>query len=147
MQKGKEGNRSPKEVNFLKNVAGETIRPEKKVIVVDVKDRKMNKIDEFQLTMSRHSIERVNERDISNEALSIALIYGTAFFKQGLIFYVLGEKNMPYLNDEKLLRKCKNIVVVVAGDSDEIITTYRSKNPFKHIKKKTKRLTKYNNAA
>lgn len=148
MQKGKESNRSQKELQlFLENGAGGTIRPDKKVIVIDIKDSKLNKVDQFQLTMSRHSTERVNERDISDQALSIALIYGKAFFKQGLIFYVLGEKNMPELNDEKLQRKCKNLVVVVSGDSDELITTYRSKNPFKHIKKKTKRLSRYRSAA
>jgi|TARA_B110000879_G_scaffold148679_1_gene192719 hypothetical protein len=120
---------------------------DKRVITIDVKDNKMNKIQEFKLTLSKHSSERINERNISNEALSIALIYGEVFFKQGLIFYVLGNKNLPALLDKKLQRKCQNLVVVVAGDSDEIITTYKSKNPYKHIKKKTKRLSRWGNAA
>lgn len=36
-----------------------------------------------------------------------------------------------------------NTVVIVSGDSNQIITCYRSKNPFKNIKTKSKILQKY----
>lgn len=116
-------------------------------LVVDIKDYKMNTLDDFQMTLSVHSTERLIERNISHGAIELALIYGKAFFKQGLVFYVLGEQNLPELVGAKTRKKCKNLVVVTAGDSDEIITTYRNKNPFKYIKKKSKRLCKNRFAA
>ena len=116
-------------------------------LVVDIKDHMMNKIDDFQMTLSAHSNESLIERNISYSAIELALIYGKAFFKQGLVFYVLGEQNIPDLVGAQVRKKCKNLVVVTAGDSDEIITSYRNNNPFKYIKKKSKRLSKHKYAA
>jgi len=54
-----------------------------------------------------------------------------------MIFYVLGEQQLP---DAKVQEDSQNMVIVVAGDSNTILTCYRSENPFKHIKKKQKNL-------
>lgn len=135
-----------KSSEFVQNDQKIGDRP-KQIITVDVKDRQLNTVQEFRMTLTNHSTERMIQRSISSVAVKIALIYGKAFFKQGLIFYVLGEKNLPEKLHAQLRKKCKNLVIVVAGDSDEIVTSYRCKNPFKHIKKKTKRLSRYANAA
>lgn len=119
----------------------------KETMMIGLKDKNMNQIGEFKMTLSKHSNERINQRCISREAIEIAMIYGEEFFKQGLIFHVVGETNVPELVDPQLKKKCKNLVVVVAGDSGEIITSYRNKNPFRHIKKKSKRLRTMWNAA
>jgi hypothetical protein len=54
-----------------------------------------------------------------------------------MVFYVLGKNQLP---DTKLHDNSQNMVIVVAGDSNKILTCYRSENPFKHIKKKQKNL-------
>lgn len=99
----------------------------------------------FEFEHSNHSFCRSCQRGISKQAISTALQFGESFFKQGLIYYVLGE-NMPAAI-QKASEKFRNIVVVVAGDSNQIITCYRSNNPFKNIKMKSKRLCKMNKAA
>lgn len=86
-----------------------------------------------------HSLLRAHQRGLSQGKISVALQYGTPINKQGLLFYVLGEKDIP----RKFLKqkdKLRNTVVVVAGDSNHIITSYRSKSPYKNIKVKPKRL-------
>ena len=123
------------------------IEDQKKTLIISIKDRKMNHLDQFHMTLTEHSIERIKERDICDDSLQLALIYGRAFFKQGLVFYVLGQQNIPNNINAKLRRKCLNLVVVTAGDSDQIITSYRNSNPFKYIKKKSKRLSKHKYAA
>ena len=131
--------------NYLNKM--NSLEDQKKILIISIKDRSMNNMDQFQMTLTKHSLERIKERDICGDSLQLALIYGRAFFKQGLIFYVLGQQNIPNNIDTKLRRKCLNLVVVTAGDSDQIITSYRNSNPFKYIKKKSKRLSKYKYAA
>lgn len=101
---------------------------------------------DFEFQHSRHSRRRSAQRSIGNSQLAIALEFGENIYKQGLIYFILGENNIP----EKLQKdkdKLKNTVVVVAGDSNQVITCYRSPNPFKNIRLKSKQLCKYGNAA
>ena len=91
---------------------------------------------------SNHSFKRACQRNISEEEIKTSIEYGTAFFKQGLVFYAFGRKNRAM---SKIARHGKNyadLVVVVSGASNTILTCYRSANPFKHIKKKQKNLSK-----
>ena len=100
-------------------------------------DKKTGFVQAFQFCHTNHSSQRAAQRGINQFKISTALLYGETFQKQGLIFYVLGENKIP---DDLIKSKniLKNTIIVLSGDSDEIITCYRSKNPFKHINKKTK---------
>ncbi|MEJ7627303.1 MAG: DUF4258 domain-containing protein [Ferruginibacter sp.] len=101
---------------------------------------------DFQFTHSRHSRRRSAQRGIKMNQLTLALQYGETIYKQGLIYFILGEDNIP----DSLLKnkdKLKNTVVVVAGDSNTVVTCYRSANPFKNIKLKSKKLYHYGYAA
>lgn len=116
-------------------------------IMFQVQDEDTLKITSLNFRHTKHSFLRAAQRGIDNEKITTALEFGDNFFKQGLIYYVLGENNMPdrYKKESK---KLLNTVVVVSGDSNEVITCYRSKNPFKHLKKKSKKLYKnYKSAA
>lgn len=116
-------------------------------IKFQVIDEDTNQIASLKFRHSRHSFIRAAQRGIDNDKISATLKFGDNFFKQGLIYYVLGENNIPE-SLSKESKKLQNTVVVVSGDSDEVITCYRSKNPFKHLKKKSKQLYKnYNTAA
>lgn len=120
---------------------------ERKTINVDVRNKEMAPIVEFDVVLSQHSEERSIKRSISEQAIKIALIYGDTFYKQGLVYYVMGEKNVPELVHPQVRKKCKNLVVIASGDDHTVITMYRSKNPFRHIKSKPKRLSRYGSRA
>jgi hypothetical protein len=86
---------------------------------------------------SEHSYKRACQRGMQQNVIADTIQFGEAYFKQGMIFYVLGDRQQKSLRTDK----SKNTVVIVAGDSNMIITCYRSSNPFKHLKKKQKRLS------
>lgn len=99
-------------------------------------DKEMKPI-EFTFEHSEHSYQRAQQRGISGLQLETALKYGETMLKQGYIFYILGKNNIP----EKLRKekdKLVNTIVLVSGKT--IITCYRNTRPFKHIRKKSKKL-------
>ena len=115
-------------------------------IIIKMSDSRVKKQVEFEYHHSLHSQQRSKQRGIDKDKLSIALSYGNAYYKQGYIFYVLGEDQIPeYLTAKK--SKYVNTVVVTDSESDRIITCYRCKEPHRHIKKKSKIYFKNYNAA
>ncbi|MBF8149268.1 hypothetical protein ITJ86_05135 [Winogradskyella sp. F6397] len=114
---------------------------EKTTLTWEVRDEDLNISENLTFIHSRHSFKRANKRNINNTCIALTIEYGIAFFKQGLIFYVLGDK-VPDIIRKKLGKGNLNLIVVVSGNSNIILTCYRSKNPFKHIKKKQKNLAK-----
>jgi hypothetical protein len=118
----------------------EGINKSKTNITWQVTDKGLDKSETLSFKHSQHSFERSNQRNIDAHNITETIEYGTAYFKQGLIFYVLGENNLPIHISKRSGNNNSNLIVVVAGDSNTILTCYRSKNPFKHIKKKQKNL-------
>lgn len=108
-------------------------------ILVD--DRKDLPPVTFSFSHTIHSKQRSCQRGIRNERIQAAIRFGEVFQKQGFLYYVLGERNLP----ESLRRskeQYRDIVVVTSGDSEDIITCYRSSNPFRHLKRKSKKYYK-----
>ena len=101
----------------------------------------------FNFKHTKHSFLRAAQRGITQRKIKVALQYGESIYKQGLIYFILGESNIP----DSLIKekdKLKNTVVIVSGNSNEVITCYRSANPYRNIKHKSKKLCKnYSNAA
>lgn len=110
-------------------------------IQVAILDDKTNKEHVLEFKHTQHSHSRSSQRGICNSKIAFTIEHGKAFFKQGFVYYVLGEKNIPKLYT---LEKSHiiNTVVIVCGDSNQVVTCYRSKNPIKHIKHKSKMLFK-----
>jgi hypothetical protein len=106
-------------------------------------------VNRLSFTHTKHSFSRGSQRGICNNMIGIAIKDGIEFFKQGLIFYVLGQNNIPEHIPAKKRKKFRNLVVVVSGSSNQIITCYRNDDPFKYIRSKSKQLVKrpYSNAA
>lgn len=102
---------------------------------------------EFTFEHTEHSYLRARQRGFNYEKIVAALQYGENVYKQGLIYFILGENNIPdSLCKQK--ERLKNTVVIVSGDSNQVITCYRSANPFKNIRTKSEKLCKkYNHAA
>jgi len=96
-------------------------------------------IMEYQLMHSSHSKVRSKQRGITNEAIAIATEFGTCYYGQGLNFYVLGKKEVPN-HLKKYSSKFENTIIVVASDTNKVITCYRNSNPHNWIKHKRKDL-------
>jgi hypothetical protein len=102
---------------------------------------------EFTFEHTRHSYLRASQRGFNQLKIAATLQYGESVYKQGLIYFILGEKNIPdVLIKQK--EQLKNTVVIVSGDSNQVITCYRTSNPFKYIRTKSEKLCKkFNHAA
>ncbi len=101
---------------------------------------------EFTFEHTKHSYLRACQRGFNQQKIVAALQYGESICKQGLIYFILGENNFPEsLSKQK--KHLQNTVVIVSGRSNQIITCYRSSNPFKNIKIKSEKLCKNNNYA
>jgi hypothetical protein len=106
-----------------------------------VEDESSNQGLDFLFSHTHHSFTRSSQRGINSDQIIVALEFGEVFYSQGLQWYVLGEKNIPtYLKHKK--NQLMNTVVIVSGDSNQVITCYRCTKPFKNIKTKSKILQK-----
>lgn len=104
-------------------------------------DDKTQKSITLEYEHTKHSLKRAKQRALTNNQISFALGNGKEVCKQGLIFYIVGNQVNSNNNLNKQdIKKIKNLVVVVAEDSNTIITCYRNNSPFKHINKKPKKL-------
>jgi hypothetical protein len=107
------------------------------------KEKKTTKEFTFPVTHSEHSRKRANQRGITEEHIQTALNFSEMFFKQGMIFHAVKTKNIPDDFDPKIRKRIEDLIIVIAGDSDMIITCYWAKNPMRLIKKKSCNLQKY----
>ena len=106
-----------------------------------VEDESSNQGLDFSFSHTYHSITRSSQRGIDSEKIIVAIEFGEVFYSQKMQWYVLGEKNIPtYLKHKK--NQLMNTVVIVSGDSNQVITCYRCTKPFKNIKTKSKILQK-----
>jgi len=105
------------------------------------------KIFMFPVRHSKHSQRRANQRGVKISDIKIAMNFTKSFFKQGLIFHVVQKKLIPKDLSPRIVKKIKNLVIIVAGDSGTIITCYKSENGMRSIKRKSKILVNYTNVA
>jgi hypothetical protein len=97
----------------------------------------------YPVEHSKHSKRRARQRAITEGHIQAALNYSEGFFKQGMIFHVVKSKLIPETFDPSLRQRIQNLVIVIAGDSNKIITCYKADKPMSWIKKKPKELHKY----
>lgn len=107
-----------------------------------VKDEKTNAFTAIELTHTKHSMKRTQQRGISREAILLAVLYGTCIEKQNFVFHVVRDKDIPQNLDNCQKEALRNLVVVLDKLEETIITCYRSKNAIRNINRKTKYLLK-----
>lgn len=117
-----------------------------RVLITQVKDENTGKSGKMVYMHSKHSEIRSQQRGLNNDQISFALKYGSETFKQGLIFFVVRDKDIPDDLKPQKRKKYKNIVLVTSSDGG-ILTCYKSKNGNKAIKMKRKRLGVYKTVA
>jgi len=104
-------------------------------------DEKTQKSQQVTMALTLHAEERISERGFSEQLVFLVMEYGKEFFKQGLVFYGMLDKNIPSSLSAKLKKKLKNLVLVVDPNNAKIITMYRAaKNCNKYLSKKRKDL-------
>jgi hypothetical protein len=107
---------------------------------VNVYDEESGRTGAYSLQHTNHSLIRSEERGINNMMITLVIEYGKLFQKQGLEFYVMGEKKLPNGIDHNLQGKVKNTVVVI-GENGQIVTCYKGRAVLKHIQRKQKYLS------
>ncbi len=91
---------------------------------------------------SRHSRKRASQRSLSSEAILNVLLHGTTFFRQGMTFYAVKEKDIPKSLHHRMVEKIRIVVVVLGHNTKSVVTCYYNKNAFKYLKRKSKELKK-----
>ena len=112
-----------------------------RTVQIQIFDQKTKKSITLQYKHTKHSLKRAKQRALTNDQIGYAIRNGKEVCKQNLIYYMLGKQiDFKSLNDKQEIKKMKNLVVVVAENSNTIVTCYRNNSPFKHIGKKPKKL-------
>ena len=106
-------------------------------------DPKTKKSQVIEMYLTEHAQARIQERGFSYDTIFYALEFGSETYKQGLVFYVVLQKNLPDTLSSKKIQELNNIILVVDPNIAQIITCYKAKNASKHIKRKAKRLSRY----
>ena len=86
-----------------------------------------------------HSSLRTAQRGIRNSWIAAVVREGRVIHKQGYMFFYMTDRELCYHKPD-MQDKLRNLVVVVAGDSNRVVTCYKNRNGVKRIKRKSKRL-------
>lgn len=93
------------------------------------------------LILTDHAKKRCAQRGIHPGHLSYAKKYGKSLYRQGYIFHVLRNKDIPESIDPHTRGRIKNLVLVTrSAMPDMVVTAYRNDGAMKHIKRKTQTL-------
>ena len=95
--------------------------------------------EQHRLNYSKHADIRVSQRGVSKRTIRTLVRNGDVIRKQGLRYYYMTNNELKYF-DKELQGEMRNLVVLMAGDSDTVITCYKNEKALKRIKLKSKRL-------
>lgn len=101
---------------------------------------------ELIIRHSKHSQKRAAQRSINHKTLMQVLTFGTPYYRQGMSFYTVLEKDIPEDIDHRTKEKLHNLVVVLGSSGEQIVTCYYNSEPVKYLKRKGKELKKYRRA-
>lgn len=114
--------------------------PNREVMFV-VRDADSDAVQPLRMTHTEHSLVRSSQRGINRLHIEMAIRYGKSIYRQGLVFCILGWRDIPYTHAH-MRDKLSGTVLVLSGDDDSIVTCYRGSDPFKHIMRKPSRLSR-----
>jgi hypothetical protein len=125
-------------IEVIRELARTEDFPDRKFMMV-VRDEDTLEDQVFNFTHSNHSLVRASQRGIDRLRMETTLKYGKSVYRQGMEFCILGSRDIPdslsHMRD-----KLEGTVVVLGEESGCVITCYRGRNPYKRIKRKSKRL-------
>ena len=88
---------------------------------------------------TNHSTKRASQLGINDNVISTIIKDGDTIHKQGLRFQYVQRDQLDYYKTD-FRDRLENVVVVLAGDSDTVITCYKNRDAVKKIRRKPKRL-------
>ena len=140
-------NRMKKTNNAQASVTAVKNNQETRLLSWEVMDPVQNHFEKRHYHLSRHCVQRASQRGIQSDAIALTLEFGKVYYRQRMLFHVLGDKELPgHLQHER--ERLRNTVVVLAEDGATLITAYRADNPFRKIRRKSKvLLTHYRSMA
>jgi hypothetical protein len=88
--------------------------------------------------LSKHAAHRQRQRCLRDAALEYVLTHGTHIRRTGVTFVVLRWRDIP--NADRRVDRWVRLVgtVVILGDQERIVTTYRNRDALQDIRQKTK---------
>jgi hypothetical protein len=95
----------------------------------------------YQVSHTKHSKWRASQRGISDQDIQTALDSSQSFFKQGLVFHVVKDKLIPEHLSPETKKRIQNLVIIITGKSDQILTCYKNRNSMHRIKRKSETLS------
>lgn len=98
---------------------------------------------ELKIRHSKHSLKRAAQRSIDSKTIMQALTYGTPYYRQGMTFYTVLDKDLPKDINHRVREKLHNLVVVLGDKGEQIVTCYYNNAPVRYIRRKQKELVKY----
>ncbi|WP_439490541.1 DUF4258 domain-containing protein [Algoriphagus sp.] len=94
------------------------------------------------IKLSNHSLARLSQRGIHEDAVMTVIQEGEIIHKQGLKFHYLPKSKCKNWNSEKA-EMVKDLMVITNLTRTEVITCYKNPKAVHEVKKKSKRLSKY----
>lgn len=95
-----------------------------------------------KIKLSNHSLARLSQRGIQEEAVMIVIQQGEIIHKQGLKFHYLPKSKCKTWESEDA-EKVKDLMVITNLARTKVITCYKNAKAVHEVKKKSKRLAKY----
>ena len=94
-----------------------------------------------QIQYTDHAKRRMAQRGIPKDRVQLVLKYAKKIHRQGFLFHVMRNKDLPKKMDAHMRGRLKHLVVVTTLDAHPVVVTaYRSDKALKRIKCKTKML-------
>ncbi len=95
--------------------------------------------EQYQETLSQHARRRGAQSNLCSRDLELVRKYGVLEHRTGVRFYFLRSREVERFRSlEPRLAKLQGIVMIVAKDSDMVITIYRNPRALHDIRRKPK---------
>lgn len=103
-------------------------------------DAATNRRRQWKLRHSQHAMKRCQQRGICRRAIALALVYGAYEFRQGMVFRVVRDCDIPASLGSKDRELLRHLVVVMDESEREVVTCYRNPRAAARIRRKPKHL-------
>jgi len=95
------------------------------------------KTQSHRVELDTHAYRRSRERNISQEEIAAAMLYGYSEWKQGVCFYALTREMVPERSGIEY-RRSEGLIIICDECSAKVKTCFRRNDPINYVKKKPK---------
>lgn len=92
----------------------------------------------MNMLMSQHALYRAADRAVSDEDIKLTVTWGEEIRQEGVTCYFMGEKQASQLA-KRGVQAVKNVAVVVADDTGEVVSVIKTADRRRLLKTRTKR--------